>query len=255
MTELVRELRCFLNPECHENNSWSGHNASWQIAPFVQLRARLAGPVAQPSGYLCDIREIDNRLRAALNATIAALQPPARYDEFLMEVARRLNDWTRAPMALVALELHISPFFSVHIGSRGWHMLLITRQYEFSAAHRLHCADWSDDRNRTTFGKCNNPAGHGHNYLVDIVVEQPVDAAGEQRIALKRIDDIVKQRVIDRLDHKHLNIDVPEFAQRNPSVEHIAEAIWNWLEGQLEPARLYRVRVYETPKTWADVLR
>ena len=127
-------------------------------------------------------------------------------------------------------------------------MVCLTQQFEFSAAHRLHCPELSDDENRKLFGKCNNPDGHGHNYVVEITIER--DSA--EQIDLPQFESTVKKLVIDRLDHKHLNKNVDYFSQINPSVENIAIAIWTWLDGQFDAATLSNVRVYETPKTWAD---
>ncbi|MBP7936663.1 MAG: 6-carboxytetrahydropterin synthase [Phycisphaerae bacterium] len=131
-------------------------------------------------------------------------------------------------------------------------MVDIQQSFEFSAAHRLHCATMSDEENRRVFGKCNNPNGHGHNYGLEVMVTGEPDPSTGVLLPIESLEDIVKQRVIDRLDHKHLNRDCPEFAAVNPSVENIARTIWGLLEGRMGPARLKRVRVWETPKTCAE---
>ena len=131
-------------------------------------------------------------------------------------------------------------------------MVSLTQQFEFSAAHRLHCDEFSEQENRDVFGKCNNPEGHGHNYVVELTVGQPLSSPEGQVISLADLESTVKRLVIDRLDHKHLNRDVPEFAKLNPSVENIAIKIWEWLEPEIQQTKLQRVRIYETPKTWAD---
>ena len=131
-------------------------------------------------------------------------------------------------------------------------MILLTQQFEFSAAHRLHCPQLSDEQNRRTFGKCNNPQGHGHNYLLEVTVAGPPDAATGAVLPLPQFEQIVKEQVIDRLDHKHLNADTPEFRDVNPSVENIARIIWGLLADRVSPAKLHRVRVWETAKTCAE---
>ena len=119
----------------------------------------------------------------------------------------------------------------------------------------------SDEENRELFGKCNNIHGHGHNYRVDVTVASPsqddrdvpeVESANARATPLARIEAIVKETVIDRFDHKHLNLDSEEFAHLNPTVENIAIVIWNLLESPLQPLQLVGVRVFETPKTWAE---
>ena len=131
-------------------------------------------------------------------------------------------------------------------------MILLTQQFEFSASHRLHCPELSDEQNRQTFGKCNNPHGHGHNYLLEVTVAGTPDPRTGAVLPLPAFEQLVKERVIDRLDHKHLNTDTQEFREVNPSVENIARIIWNLLQDRVAPARLHRVRVWETAKTSAE---
>ena len=134
-------------------------------------------------------------------------------------------------------------------------MVTVTQSFEFSAAHRLYCKHFSDEENRRVFGKCANPTGHGHNYVVEVGVAVSPDTTNVRADALPPIDEIervVKERVINPFDHKHLNIDCEEFAELNPSVENITRVIWSKLEQAFAPARLACVRLYETPKTWAE---
>jgi len=106
----------------------------------------------------------------------------------------------------------------------------------------------SDEENAATFGKCNNPAGHGHNYVVEVSV------AGEDSIGTARLAEIVNRNVIDPLDHKNLNEDIEYFSNVNPSVENICTAVFGWLKNDIESAgsKLTEVKIYETPKTWAS---
>jgi 6-pyruvoyl tetrahydropterin synthase/QueD family protein len=126
----------------------------------------------------------------------------------------------------------------------------IRQQYEFSAAHRLHVPGLSDEENRSVFGKCNNPAGHGHNYRLEVVVRVPIDDDGRTADAAA-IDALVNEHAVERLDHKHLNTDVPEFAELNPSVENIVRVIWGMLDAPLAGlgGGLEELSVWETSKT------
>jgi 6-pyruvoyltetrahydropterin/6-carboxytetrahydropterin synthase len=128
--------------------------------------------------------------------------------------------------------------------------VVVTQRFEFAASHRLHCAGLPDEENRRIFGKCNNPAGHGHNYRLEVEVACALGPAGLQP---ERIAAIVNQHAVDRLDHKHLNSDVAEFRDTNPSVEWIARTCFGWLQGPLASAggTLRRVRLWETEKTSA----
>ena len=135
-------------------------------------------------------------------------------------------------------------------------MIQLTHQFEFSAAHRLHCDSMSAEENIATFGKCNNPAGHGHNYVVEVSVarEDTAGGADERIIGLGQLAAIVNQNVIDRLDHKNLNEDIEYFAKVNPSVENICTMVFGWLKPDIESTgcKLAEVKIFETPKTWAS---
>ena len=132
-------------------------------------------------------------------------------------------------------------------------MVSVTESFEFAAAHRLYCPSMSKEENRALFGKCANPNGHGHNYVFEVTVRGTPDATTGRIVDIQEMESIVKERIVDRFDHKHLNLDCPEFADLNPSVENIAMVIWNLLDGRLESARLSKVRVWETPKTYAEI--
>ena len=125
----------------------------------------------------------------------------------------------------------------------------ITASYEFAASHRLHCATRSDEENRRLFGKCNNPNGHGHNYTIEVRCKVPKDHAR----SFEAVDAAVESEILRRFDHRHLNLDCPEFAALNPSVENIAMICFNYLKPALHNAGIEArsVRVHETPKTSA----
>jgi 6-pyruvoyltetrahydropterin/6-carboxytetrahydropterin synthase len=124
----------------------------------------------------------------------------------------------------------------------------LTRRYRFSASHRLDAPSLTAQENRHLYGKCNNPYGHGHDYVLDVTVEGPPDASGQ--VADRRaLDALVAKEVIKRLDHKNLNADVPELADAVPTTENLASAIQRTLmRSWTLPARLQRVRVSETDR-------
>ena len=132
-------------------------------------------------------------------------------------------------------------------------MVYLTRRAEFSASHFYHNPKLSPEENRRIFGKCNNPHGHGHNYTLEVTVAGEVDTRSGFVIDLKDLKDIVTREVLDGMDHRHLNEEVPEFHDRIPTTENLAIAIWNRLVGKLRGAKLYRVRVYETDDLFVDV--
>lgn len=131
-------------------------------------------------------------------------------------------------------------------------MVYHTKVYEFSAAHRLHSHLLSEEENREIFGKCNNPAGHGHNYILEITIKGDVDAKTGLLADLNLIDNVVEKEVFGRFDYKHLNLDTPEFETVNPTSENFVKVLWDVLEPNLRPVVLHRLRLRETPKNHFD---
>jgi 6-pyruvoyltetrahydropterin/6-carboxytetrahydropterin synthase len=114
-------------------------------------------------------------------------------------------------------------------------MICISKTFEFCASHRLARPEWSNEKNSAIFGKCANPNGHGHNYRLEVTVSGPIQPEAQMVMDASVLDAIVQERVIQELDHKHLNADVPWLQGHIPTVEVILECIWNELE---EPVRL-----------------
>jgi 6-pyruvoyltetrahydropterin/6-carboxytetrahydropterin synthase len=123
----------------------------------------------------------------------------------------------------------------------------VTRRVHFNAAHRLHNPDLSDEENRRIFGACNNPNYHGHNYELDVSVEGEIDPITGFVADLGEVRQLVEREVLTRIDHKNLNLDVPELRGVNPTTENLVVVIWTMLEGHL-PARLVRLVLWETPR-------
>ncbi len=131
-------------------------------------------------------------------------------------------------------------------------MVYLTRKAEFAAAHYYHNPDFSPEENLRLFGKCNNPNGHGHNYTLEVTVKGEVDARSGFVVDLKQLKEIMNREVLDAMDHRFLNKEVPEFMTQIPTTENIAIAVWHRLESKLQQAQLHRVRVYETPDLFVD---
>lgn len=131
----------------------------------------------------------------------------------------------------------------------------ITRTVRFSAAHRYHSDRLSDEENRRVFGKCNRPHGHGHDYRVDVAVEGPVDPVTGMVMNLADLDAVLKEHVVEPLDHSFLNLDVEHFATVVPTCENIALYVVDLITRPLERfgIRLAAVRVWEGPDLYAEV--
>jgi 6-pyruvoyltetrahydropterin/6-carboxytetrahydropterin synthase len=125
------------------------------------------------------------------------------------------------------------------------------RRYSISASHRLHSDALSSEENRAAYGKCNNPHGHGHNYVVEVLASGPVDGETGMVIDLTLMDEAVRTRVLDRFDHANLNFD-PLFTRTVPTTENLCKAVYQLLVGSLAPARLAHVRVEETENNFFE---
>lgn len=264
MVRLTREVRFSVDRDWAGHidasrpvtNSWGGWPSAVGLVPYLRLRATLSGEPDPVTGYLCNIAVLDYMLRQ--NAIPLAAEELRRRgwrlsaERLLLAVWAGVSDWAPQGARVEELELLATPTLRFAIDRREPEMVLLTQQFEFSAAHRLHCPQLSDEQNRAIFGKCNNANGHGHNYVVDVTVAGRPDDAHGCVLPLPRFEQLVRERVIDRLDHRHLNLDTPAFRSVNPTVENIARAVWEMLAGHVAPAELRRVRVYETPKTWAE---
>jgi len=214
------------------------------------LRATVEGTPDRQTGYLCNIKHIDRLLRDRLLPMfqqIAHSAPNVTPESAAIVIGKMLSPHAPPGTRWVAWELRITPFLSYTVQAGDLTVVHITQSFEFAAAHRLHCPELSDADNRENLRQVQQPQrarpqlpGRGHH-------RRPAQARLVLPIA--QLERIVKERVIDRFDHKHLNEDCAEFRSLNPSVENITHVIWDLLDGQFAPARLARVRVWETPKT------
>ena len=126
----------------------------------------------------------------------------------------------------------------------------VHRHAHFNAAHRLYRKDWGEEQNDAVFGKCNNANFHGHNYELIVGVKGEVDPQTGYVIDMKILKDIIADEVEEPFDHKNLNLDVPEFADLNPTAENIAIVIWNRMRKRIDSAMELEVVLYETPRNF-----
>jgi 6-pyruvoyltetrahydropterin/6-carboxytetrahydropterin synthase len=134
-------------------------------------------------------------------------------------------------------------------------MVLLTRKIEFCASHIYHNPDLSSEENRRVFGKCNNPHGHGHNYTLEVTVAGEPDPVTGMVLNLADLKQILEREVMQRMDHRHLNYEVPELAGQIPTCENVARLIWQLIEPKIKQGKLHRVRLYESADLFADCTR
>ncbi len=126
----------------------------------------------------------------------------------------------------------------------------VSRKAHFNAAHRLYRKDWSEDQNKTVFGKCANPYYHGHNYELIVHITGQIDPQTGYVIDMKILKEIIKAEVEDKMDHKNLNEEVAEFENLIPTAENMAVVIYNWLKPHFDSAIALKITLYETPRNY-----
>jgi 6-pyruvoyltetrahydropterin/6-carboxytetrahydropterin synthase len=220
-----------------------------------ELDVGLRGRPDPVTGYLVGIQDVDAIVRRHVLPELSSMlhaDEPRSPACIVRRLAQVLASHLPAGAALARLTWNPGPFIQ-----HAWdatmpdHALLVER-FEFSAAHRLHCPSLSDEENRRVFGKCNHASGHGHNYRIAVGVRVPAgDGAAARPVGT--LEAIVSRCVLARFDHRHLNVDCPEFAALNPSVENIAKVCHGLLAAPLAEAGMPidHVTVWETEKTSA----
>lgn len=132
------------------------------------------------------------------------------------------------------------------------HKVAVFRKEHFNAAHRLFCADWTDDQNKQVFGSCSNPNFHGHNYELVVQVNGYPDPVTGFVMNTKDLSTIIQEEVIARFDHKNLNLDTDAFKNLNPTAENIAIVIYNLIKPRINPILDLKIRLYETERNFVD---
>ena len=214
----------------------------------LKLWVTLAGPCQTQTGLVVNVSRIDQALREALAEGSPAGLAAWPMLGWLAEVLTRKLSMAR----LLRLRMDLSERLSMIWEAQHNTMMQITTKYELAASHRLRRDEWDDSQNHAVFGKCSNPAGHGHNYTLEVTLRGEPDPTLGTIADLPTVRRIVGERVLDPFDHKYLNEDTPEFAELLPTVENMAKVVWRRLLGQFDPAELYRVAIWETPQTYAE---
>lgn len=274
MHRLTRQVRFSITPFLPSQpdgfNTYASKPTGDGLSFYLALWVELEGELDSETGFVVNVSQIDDilrryaiprfteRINASLDAreclfvddlaSILAACTPELCRLFEQEHHKTLN----------ALRLDLNPFRSVEIDcqppvqsqGKDLQMVIYTEKFEFSAMHKLWNDKFSDSKNLEVFGKCANPAGHGHNYILEVAVEIPMQAG--QDLLQGWIADFqksVKTGFLEMVDHKNLNADVDLFKNLNPTVENIASFAWRSLTGQFGPAKLSRITVWENDRT------
>ncbi len=262
MFRLTRVVRCSINPPGSATpagraeqtpNAFAARPSMLGLGRHYELELQLVGNLEATGSYMLDIKEIDRVVRATAlpileeAANTRPLESPtAALAAFMPRLAAGLGG------RLDVCRLRLSPFYSWEMRMTKPSTAILRQRFDFAASHRLHVPTLSPQQNLDLFGKCNHPSGHGHNYQVEPAVEVSLDPSGTPAFTLQHLEAIVEREIIQRFDHKHLNLDTREFGEGgvNPSVENIAKVFFELLQPSISPgARLAHVTVWETDRT------
>lgn len=246
-----------------ENRSRFGRWASrFNHGHNYRLEVTTAGRLDPAHGMVVNIKVIDDVLKKeivqvfdqrSINDEVPGFhERPSSVENILLWIRDALVGKLPHEVTLEALRLEETPLLYGEWEATE-NALTLTRIYEFAASHRLDVPNLPLEDNLRLFGKCNNPNGHGHNYVLEVTVGGQPDPATGMLVDIEALDAAVHAHVVDRYDHKNLNLDVPEFAGKNTTSEVVAEQIFRTL-APVVPARLERVRLYETARNLFEVL-
>jgi 6-pyruvoyltetrahydropterin/6-carboxytetrahydropterin synthase len=256
MHRLVRQVRFSINPflptDSEGANSYSSRPSGEGLAIFFELGVGLIGQAASDTGLVVNVVDIDKIVRQhvvpVFGERIREYFRQGKHigffeiAEFLKITEERLAD--KFGLVIGELSLKLNPFRKVMIDCEDMKMIYFSEKFEFAAMHKLWNNDFTEQRNREVFGKCANPAGHGHNYAVEVTVKMPTG----QEFCIGDFEKVVDDKFIRLVDHKNLNADVAYFAKAIPTVENIAVLAWEKLAGAFKDAKLHCVTVWETDK-------
>ena len=261
MHKLCRYVRFSINPFLPADeagfNSYASRPAGAGLAVFLELGVELAGKTDPATGLVVNVSDIDSIVRDCAVPVFAeriraGFRKAAHIGYYELVEMLKLS-WVQladkfGQAQLSRLCLKLDPFRMLTMNEKDCAMVYYSEKFEFAAAHKLWNERLSAQKNVSVFGRCANPAGHGHNYIVEVTVKYSMG----QQLQTGDFEKAVHQELIKAVDHKNLNVDVPEFRQTNPTVENIAVFAWNKLVGKFEGIVLHCVTVWETDKTYSS---
>jgi len=262
MHKLARAIRFSVNPFLQDTangfNSYTSKPSGEGLAIFFELYVVLEGDVEPTTGFVVNVREIDEQVRqCVVPIFVERIKRDFRSAghisisgicELLESAARKLAHRFN-PSNLSQLSLALNPFRKVTLEGEDNPMIYFSEKFEFAAMHKLWNDEFSPERNFEVFGKCANPTGHGHNYVLEVTVSLPED---RDTFAIAEFQRLVDERFIKLVDHKNLNADIPEFTRNNPTVENLTTFAWKKLAHAFTNATIHCLTLWETDRTYCQ---
>ncbi|MAB83727.1 MAG: hypothetical protein CMJ24_09890 [Phycisphaerae bacterium] len=229
-------------------NTYAGTPVCDGVGAYYEFHATFSGTPAEDTGFVFSIYDVDKAIRSEFTEPLSsALAEGRNAAEMLPELHTILSKSMGMPAE--TLKWTLGPHHHIQIDGNDMNHVTLIRHYTFSSSHRLFNKKFDDAKNRELFGKCSHPSGHGHNYRLDAHVR--VAARSDDAPGIADIDRIVMEHVIDKFDHRNLNIDIEWFQESNPTLENITLTCHQILEPQIRKidAELSHVEVWETDRT------
>jgi 6-pyruvoyltetrahydropterin/6-carboxytetrahydropterin synthase len=263
MHSLSRQVRFSIDPfspvQKMGYNSYASKPDVDGLGLYFVLWVDLESQLNPDTGFVVNVSEIDKVIRQrAVPIFIQGISEALtrRQPILLSDVISLLKQcWKEVKTAfeskkLTRICLGLNPFQEISIQTEDTKMFTYGEKFEFAAMHQLWNDQFDDAKNAELFGKCANPAGHGHNYILEVQVQCETDSLGPGW--KQDCQKVVKEEFLDLVDHKNLNKDVPEFDVLNPTVENLSFLAWQKLVGKLKNAKLFKVTVWENDRTFSS---
>ncbi len=259
MHRLVRKVRFSVEPfgggASSGANSYGGKPCGEGLSLFFELSVGLAGQSDKDTGFVVNVMDIDNIVREYAVPVFAknvrktfqeakqlTLSQTAGLLASLRDVLKNKFDGA----ILIELGLQLNPYRNIAFDCEDTKMYYFSEKFEFAAMHKLWNEQFSEQKNFEVFGKCANPAGHGHNYVVEVTIKTATDSD----ICIGDFERVVDGEFVKLVDHKNLNADVSQLADINPTIENLAEFAWKKLNDKFAPAKLHSISIWESDRTF-----
>lgn len=250
MIRLTRSVRLFWDTATGRLSAAPAANLSLSVVP-LGLQVTLESPETHHGGMLVNVSRIDRHVRELAGQFCSVGTDAFGILSWFCDALRRQTPQLFAGCELVHTKLEMDGRRLILGYSEVRQMVQLTTRYELAASHRLWQTELDAAANFELFGKCSNPGGHGHNYVLEVTLQGRCDNPSGRLVDTALLDRVVDEQIIERFDHKNLN-DLCEFSDLVPTVENMAKVFWDRLIGQFGQAELVRLAIWETAKTCAE---
>lgn len=260
MLKLFREVRFSINPYGSPSqpgfNSYASKPCGDGLAVYLCLGVELCGTLNPDTGFIVNVSEIDQAVRQSVLPDFqekicrlyACCTPVGMRDLFaLLQKAGQTLQAVFSRSEVSKLVLSLNPFRKLILLRESESVRLYSERFEFAAMHRLWNDRFTEAENFEKFGKCANPAGHGHNYILEVTVR--LQDTADEFGWINGFQKVVREHFLENVDHKNLNQDVPEFSRKNPTVENLSSFAWECLSDKFDIVCLDKIKIWENDRT------